>query len=338
MTSWSFPFSIHLRASCLLVATMLLGASRAPAQNTNVQGSLGLDQAQTQSQLIDFAAPCLQGTDFCLRPTLDTQDDPVALGQGCTSTKQPQTISLVAFCFNIFTGQPIPGANITLQVQARDGSGAHLHTDANRPAGKFDPSSGVVGSDNLLHTVFTSPDVSGITDVTISGTLPDGTTCSPATSTIGTELSGLSAIPASGTGYTTTTSTGHDSSNNFANPSVGTNLQQVPVEFNGLVQSLVSTGALPAQNTPTLTYTSVSLTFGGLFDVDANNTGSITHPWHPPHCGHRRGVEADLRIRNVPAQLRPALIMAITDQHFTMPVRSENQTNPTATHWHLRAR
>ena len=338
MTSWSFPLSIRLTATCFMAAAVLLGATRASAQNANAQGSLGIDQTQSQSQLINFAAPCLQGTDFCLLPTFDTQDDPVALAQGCTSSKQPQTINLVAFCFDPFTGLPIPGANMTIQVNARDGSGAHLHTDANRPPGKFDPSSGVVGSDNLLHTVFTAPDISGISDATVSGTLPDGTTCSPATATIGTELPGLTAIPASGAGYTTTSSTGHDSNNSFANPSVGINLQQVPVEFNAVVQSQISTGALPQQSTPTLTYTSLSLTYGGLFDVDANNTGSITHPWHPPHCGHRRGIEADLRIRNVPAQLRPALIMAITDQHFTMPVRSENQTNPTATHWHLRAR
>ncbi len=338
MTSWSFPSSTRLRVSCLLAAAMLFVASRAPAQNTNVHGSLGLDQIQTQSQPIGFAVPCLQGTDFCLPPTFDTQDDPAALAQGCTSIKQPQTMRVVAFCFDPFTGLPIPGANITLQVKARDGSGGHLHTDANRPPGKFDPSSGLVGSDNLLHTVFTAPDVSGITEATVFATLPDGTTCIPATATIGTELSGLSAIPASGAGYTTTPSTGHDSNNIFANPSVGANLQQVPVEFNVVVQLLVFIGFLPPQSTPTLTYTSLSLTYGGLFDVDQNDTRSITNPWHPPHCGHRRGVEADLRIKNVPLQLRPALIMAITDQHFTMPVRSENPTNPTASHWHLRAR
>jgi hypothetical protein len=324
--------------SAVLIAALFSAADQGSAQTNTVQGGLQLDQSSTQVQTFAAADPCVQGTDFCLAPTLNTQDDPVALAQGCTSTKQPQTLPLVAFCFNPFTGQPIPGANIQLDLRARDGSGGHLHTDSGRPAGKFEPSSGVVGADALLHTVFTAPDVSGISDATVSGTLQDGTPCFPATTTIGTELHGLSAIPASGFGYSTTSSTGHDSNNSFANPSVGTNLQRIPSEFDVLVQLLAVLGFIPPQSTPTLTYTSLSLPFGGLFDVDANNTGSITHPWHPPHCGHRRGVEADLRIRNVPAELRPALVMSITDQHFTMPVRTENPTAPNATHWHLRAR
>jgi hypothetical protein len=68
MISWSFPFSIRLRASCLLAATMLLGASRAPAQNTNIQGSIGLDQAQTQSQLIDSPLHACKARISALRP------------------------------------------------------------------------------------------------------------------------------------------------------------------------------------------------------------------------------------------------------------------------------
>jgi hypothetical protein len=82
----------------------------------------------------------------------------------------------------------------------------------------------------------------------------------------------------------------------------------------------------------------LSLPFGGVFDVDTNGRGKIDNPWHPPHCGHRNGTQADLRIKNVPAELRPALVQSILDSHFTMPVKKENPNFSTASHWHLQAR
>lgn len=138
-----------------------------------------------------------------------------------------------------------------------------------------------------------------------------------------------------GVTFTTTTSTGHDQNNIFANPSVGTNLQTVPVTF---AQILTQQG-FPLAQVATLIYTSLSLPFGGLFDVDSHGTGSIDHPWHLPHCGHRRGVEADVAIRNVvPPEQREALRRAILRSHFTMPVRTESPQFPGASHWHLSAR
>src|SRR5712671_4536166 len=230
-----------------------------------------------------------------------------------------------------------PGVTIQLTVQAEDGTGGHVHTDPGRPHGDFNPASGLVSpTDNLLHTVYTSPDVSGIVDATISGTLSNGTPCFPTTSRIGIETQGLVAVPASGTGYGTTPSVGHDSNNLFANPSVATNLQRLPVSFDILAQALITAGFISSQPIPTVTYTSLSLTYGGLFDVASLGT-SITNPWHPPHCGHRAGTNADLRIKDIPAQFRPALIQSILDSHFTMPVKTENPSFPGATHWHLKA-
>lgn len=300
--------------------------------------SLKIDQAQNQAQTLAAAQSCSQSADFCMQPTFDTVNDPIAAAQGCNAVQIPQTLQLVAFCQDPFTGAAIPGATMTLTLRAQDGSGGHLHTDPGRPAGRFDPDSGPVSSlDNTLHTTFTAPDLGGAVLATASGVLQDGTPCFPTTATIATEFTGLSAIPASGSGYQTTTSVGHDSQNTFANPSVGTNLQRLPVNFDILVQALINAGFVGNQPIPDLIYTSIALPFGGLFDVDANSTGSITNPWHPPHCGHRRGMEADLRIRNIPAELRPALIGSIQDSHFRMPVRSENPGAPNATHWHLRA-
>jgi len=283
------------------------------------------------SQLPPTVAPLVsQATDFTVAPS-------TLAFPGCAVTTDTKTLALVAFCFDVFTGAIIPNCNVQLSVQARDGTGGHLHTDPSRPAGQFDPSSGNTGPSGLLNTTYKAPEVSGIMDATITGTLSDGTPVAPGSATIGVELGGLGAIPASGSGYTTTTSVGHDANNTFANPSTATNLQQVPVEFDFLVFLLTALGIFPGP-TPTLVFTSLSLPQGGLFDVDANGDGVIDNPWHPPHCGHRRGIEADLRIRNVAPELRPVLVMAISDNGFRLPVRSESPSNPNATHWHLRSR
>jgi len=315
------------------IACTLLFSIPGWAQNAALQV-----QPQSQAQMLSATQSCTQNADICMQPSFDTVSDPVAVGQGCNAVQIPQTVNLFAFCQDPFTGAAIPGATMTLTLQANDGTGGHLHTDPNRPAGKFDPDSGLVNTtDNTLHTTFTAPDLSGTVTATVSGVLQDGTPCFPTTATIATEFTGLGAIPASGSGYETTSSTGHDSQNTFANPSVGTNLQRLPVNFDILVQALINAGFVSSQTIPNLVYTSIALPFGGLFDVDANSTGRITNPWHPPHCGHRRGMEADLRINNIPVELRPALIGSIQDSHFRMPVRSENPSAPNATHWHLRA-
>lgn len=300
----------------------------------------GLQLIQNQSQPLDSSAQsCVQSADFCVSPSVQSPES----ADFSSCSKLPQSLQknqFQAFCFDPFTGLPIPGVTIQLTFQAEDQTGGHLHTDPGRPHGDFSPSSGLVDpTTNVLQTVYTSPDTAGIIDVTISGTLSDGVTqCTPTIARIGVETHGLSAIPFSGIGFSTEPSTGHDSNNVFANPSVGTNLQRLPVGFDILAQALINAGFVSSQPIPTLVYTSLGLPFGGLFDIDQNNTGSITNPWHPPHCGHRNGMQADLRIKNIPAELRPALIQSIMDSHFTMPVKKENPSFPAATHWHLQAR
>jgi hypothetical protein len=114
------------------------------------------------------------------------------------------------------------------------------------------------------------------------------------------------------------------------------NVQQMPVLFDQVATELQQQGLiLSIDPIPLVTYTSLSLPFGGLFDVDDNNSGRIHNPWHPPHCAHRKGMEADLRISNVGPEFRGSLFWAIIMQGFTMPVKSENPGNPSATHWHL---
>jgi hypothetical protein len=322
-------------SSLRVVSLSVLGLAGLCAAQSGPQSGL---QASKSNQPQAFAAlpSCVQNADFCVTPSVQSQE---SQSSSCTSAQSLSQTQFFAFCFDPSTGQPIPGVTIQITVQAEDGTGGHLHTDANRPHGNFNPSSGLVdATTNLLQTMYTSPDTSGIVDATVSGTLSDGVTpCTPATFPIGVETQGLVAIPLTGSGYATTPSTGHDSNNVYANPSVSVNLQRLPVNFDILAQALINAGFIPNQTIPTLTYTSLSLLYGGLFDVDALGTGSITNPWHPPHCGHRQGTNADLRINNIPAQFRPALIQSILDSHFTMPVRTENPSFANATHWHLKA-
>lgn len=68
----------------------------------------------------------------------------------------------------------------------------------------------------------------------------------------------------------------------------------------------------------------------------ANEDGLIDNPWGPPHCSHRFGIDADLRIRNVPAEFRRSFQDAIEENELRTPFRVESPQNPQATHWHLR--
>lgn len=338
-----FPLFRRLALLAMLPATLCPVGHRAAAQTSNnIPAQIQTDQTQNQAQTINAAAQtCTQSADFCTSPTFDTVDDPIAVARGCAAVNVPQKLNLVTFCFDPNTGLAIPGAIVqSITAQADPASGFHLHGASSgnvRPAGQANPSSGPVGADNTLHFTYTAADLSGLVTLTSQLTLSDGTPCVPAVATIATEIPGLGAIPASGTGYNTTTSTGHDGNNLSANPSTATNLQQMPILFDDVALEMEQELLIPADPIPTLTYTSIALPFGGLFDVDVEDDPLAAHEWHSPHCGHRRGVEADLRIKNVPMEFRGALIWSIIVQGFTMPVRHENPSFPTASHWHLKS-
>lgn len=352
--NWFLPhYQFPMRA--VLIAASLIGIGH--SQTSSPQGKIQLDQTLTQAQTVAASAQvCTQASDFCMQPSFDLVDDPIQKA-GLTKCIPPKptfaTLPLLAACLDPITFQPLPGAMIQLSVQAEGNTGGHLHGSSPRPIGPpgpplpngqppnpLNPDSGTVGSDNFLHFTYTAPELSGVMDITLTATLPDGTACIPVTARVAVELPGFSAIPSSGPGYVTTTSVGHDSNNIFAIPSVGANLQEVPVAFDFVAQELEQEFLIPTEPIPTLTYTSLALPFGGLFDVSTTGLGTIDHEWHPPHCGHRRGLEADLLINNtaVPPEFRGALYWSIIVSNFTTPVRTERPQFPAANHWHLRAR
>lgn len=327
--------------NAVVFAALAVSAADVAAQS-NAQAAFRPDSSQGQAQATAAATPaCLQGTDFCMKPTLNTQNnDPTGK---CIKQFIPQNQPGFLFCVNPLTGALIPGCTVHVSVAARDQTGGHLHTDPGRDGGSFSPDSGVTITDpsdpnfGLLPTTYTAPEVSGIMDATVTGTLPDGTAAFPTATTIGIETPGLASLPASGDGYASETSVGHDSNNLSVNPSVENRLLLLPEQFNIYVQVLIGGGYISGGVVvPTLVYKSISLPFGGLFDVDSRGVGAIDNPWSPPHCAHRRGVDVDIAL--VPPQYRRALTQAIVDEQFRFPSDSESPNFPNATHWHITSR
>lgn len=283
--------------------------------------SAGIRLAGLQAAGGDFSTTESTETDFTVRPSVTSS----SIGAG------EQTLDLVVFCVDLTTGEILPNCDVEIDIEARPGSGGHEHFDPNRPAGKFDPDSGNTGSDGFLETTYTAPEVSGIMDGIITGTTEDGTPLIPTEFTIGVRIPGLVGLAISGDGFTVNPSVGHGNNNRFATSAVVTDLGQVPLDFRA---ELLAQG-VEEDMIPTLFYTSIGLPHGGLFDVDASGDGIIDNPWGPPHRTHRFGNNADLRIRNVPAEFRDELETVILNLQFRMPVEGERPQDPDSSHWHL---
>jgi hypothetical protein len=264
--------------------------------------------------------PTAAATDFTVRPSVVTS----SLGAG------EQTLDLVVFCFDIFTGAILPNCDVEMSLDAVPFSGGHHHHDASRPAGELDPASGNTGADGFLETTYTAPEVSGVVIATVTGVTQDGFPVLPGAASIGVRISGLVGLAVTGTGYTVQASDDHANDNRFATPAARDDLASIPVDFR---EELTDQG-VAAGDLPTLIYTSICLIEGGLFDV-----GSTF--WKPPHTSHRFGTDADLFTSNdnftsVPDQYLDELeTVILNNTSFYFPVRDESPDG-TASHWHLR--
>ena len=115
-------------------------------------------------------------------------------------------------------------------------------------------------------------------------------------------------------------------------------LQSIPTIFIALVNFVNSNPLLFANVGPSalLQYNSLSLPWGGLFDIKADWMSDKTKDH--PHCGHRDGMEADLQIRGtngVSDGQRNILANVIHMVGLKTPVNGENPDDPTSNHWHL---
>lgn len=261
-------------------------------------------------------SPICSSTFFCVQPSVTTS----TIGAGA------KKVSIFVACFDLATGSVIPNCTISFTLKPEPNTGGHAHDDPSRPTGTVSPNPGNSGASGVLEAVYTAPEISGVVAITAQGVTPDGEVLPSATATIGVELSGLVAVAVSGAGFQVLPSALHDLNNLYATPTVKAKLEALPVKFAG---TLAKQG-IPADQVPTLSYTSISLVAGGLFDINGT--------WMPPHVSHRFGLDADLRIKNVPQRFRDELREVILKSGFFFPVKDESPDDPTATHWHVRSK
>lgn len=302
------PRAFSVGALLWLVGLVLLPAV-SPAQDIAIGVRAAGTNTPVSSSLTQFAG---LGTDFSMLPSV-TSSTLSPYGTG------PQTLDLVLFCFNPFTGAILANCDVQVTPTAVSGSGGHVH-NTNRPAGSFKPNQGNTGTSGFLPVTYTAPEASGITSSTITGSL-SGVPIAPGVFTIGVEIDGLQR--ASGNGLIIDTASNmHDNNNGFGTADMVSAMQDIPGNFSDrLQQAKINT-------TPAIEFTAMSLPFGGLFDFSVE--------WAPPHKSHRFGDDGDVAIRNLTRAQRTALAWAILNSGFSMPVPGERPQDPSSTHWHIR--
>lgn len=245
--------------------------------------------------LFVWLAPTAVATDFTLPPSVTTS----TIGAGV------RMLNLLIFCVDFLTGEISPNCNVQLTHAPELASGGHNH-DANRPTGTFTPDAGNTGADGFLAVTYTAPEVSGIIETTITGSLQDGTPLIPGVFTIGVRIDGLEPLP-NGANYTLVGSTARHPDNHFG---IAT--------FNNSLITLANNyaAAFPGQ---LLSYNDMSLAEGGLFDINGN--------WGPPHVSHRFGMDGDLAL--VPLANRNRLRQLIRAAGIATLIVEGN-------HWHVR--
>lgn len=216
-----------------------------------------------------------------------------------------QTLPLTISCFDLATGNIINNCNVTITHKPEPFSGGHNHDSSTRPKGQFQPSSGSTGTSGL-NTTYTSPEVSGILDVTITGTDPNGNALVPSSFTIGVQIGGLISLPA-GANYSLVGQTANHGDNHYGNATM-----------NATLVNLANSYVAVFPNNP-LAYNDMSLVTGGLFDISGG--------WSKPHVSHRLGNDADLRFPP-PNQRRRARQLIYASGISLIIVEGD--------HWHLR--
>lgn len=203
---------------------------------------------------------------------------------------------------NCSGGVTIPNADVTLDYTAVPYSGGHNHHDKTRPNGIFNlaavnytsepngitPLRVNTGSTGTAIVKYTAPQVAGQTKVTMTCTLPDGSTCESRDATVDIGVSGLSQLPLS-TQYDLVGAEPFlfHLENHYGTPA----LNQALIK---LAEAYIT--RYPGNK---LKYNDMSLPQGGLFDCfeSPGCASAGGTPWSPPHKGHRLGMDADLSFK-----------------------------------------
>lgn len=304
----------------------------ATAHAEEQQGALIVTPKAGSSAPFSTESFTAQNTTFSMLPSVVTAfQSPYGVGI--------QTLDLNVACVLLPYNLIVPDCDITIDWLVQSGSGGHEHntdrppgsieTENRRTGGSINPSppGHVVdnsGSDGLLGITYTSPEASGVTQVTLRGVavlfgVP--VRFGPNTFTIGVRFGGLAF--ASGPGLDVVTQSNmHNGNNGHASTNMHAALLNMTTNFS---QRLQEQGTPPSQ-VPNITINALSLPQGGLFDFAIE--------WLPPHESHRFGQHADVRIRNLNQNQQLALAKAIRQVGMTTPYSVESPSNPDATHWH----
>lgn len=236
----------------------------------------------------------------------------------------------------------------------------HLHSNSSRPLGSFEPDifdddqEITTGANGRLIVEYTAPEVAGLIAVRWTGTPPGG---SPDDTIFLNEVRvpNMETIPFDQPGEAQAlivadeASTTHDRNQNYVRGSFKEVLQTLHDNF---ADALVEEDVTPSNRIPPLTFTSLQLPWGGLFDV-AGGDGSLDTQWSPMenddiagHFTHRLGFSADLEPFGgaLNSQERDVLADVIRRSQLWLPVRCESDAfDPVrcdgfqATHWHFTA-
>ncbi|MGE5322125.1 MAG: hypothetical protein ACM3SW_04655 [Actinomycetota bacterium] len=274
---------------------LLIFIAAALAAPVMAQSNVGIKVQLNQSAPAGQAPLQSANTDFTMRPSVTSS----------TLNAGVQTLPLTIICFDVFTGAIINNCNVTITHQPEAFSGGHDHDSPSRPKGQFQPSSGSTGTSGL-NTTYTSPEVSGIIDVTLTGTDPNGNALIPSTFTIGVEIGGLASLPP-GANYSLVGQTANHGDNHYGTATM-----------NATLVNLANSYVAVFPNNP-LAYNDMSLVTGGLFDISGG--------WSRPHVSHRFGNDADLRFPPV-SQRRRARQLIYASGISLIIIEGD--------HWHLR--
>jgi hypothetical protein len=277
-------------AACIVLTVVTFAAPAMAQSNAGLRATLATGPSG-QAPLQNAQST----TDFTVRPSVTSS----TLGAGV------QTLPLTIICFDLLTGLTINNCTVNISPQPQANSGGHQHDDPSRPKGMFQPTTGNTGTSGLA-TTYTSPEVSGVINVTLTGTDPNGVPLVPSTFTIGVQIDGLIAL-AAGANFTLVGQTATHPDNHYGLGTMNATLANLADSY---------AAAFPGQ---TLAYNDMSLVTGGLFDIGAG--------WSKPHVSHRFGNDADLRFPP-PTQRRRARQLIYASGITLIIIEGD--------HWHLR--
>lgn len=169
----------------------------------------------------------------------------------------------------------------------------------------WNPAIGNSGSDGILESTYTAPEVSGVVNIAVNG-VTNGQPTSQFSSTIAIMIAGLQDL-GSGANYNLVGQTTSHTSNHFGTSGFNSTLVQVANRY------------AAAFSGSKLNYNDMSLVWGGLFDIGAG--------WATPHKSHRFGQDIDIGL--VPATQRAKLQSIIKAAGIKTILQEGN-------HWHLR--